>query len=458
MSYKTEEIKQGIKLHTIATNKFKTNLLAVIITMPLSRETITLNTLLPAVLKRGTVTLDTQEKINAELENMYGSTFDCGIDKIGDNHVIKFYLESLNDNFIPKKGDSLSGLKQSINLILDIIFNPLVENNRFKEEYVNSEKNNIKTLIESRIDNKDSYALSRCTEEMYEGQPYGLYKYGYSEDLNAITAESLYLYYMQLKESSKIDIFVSGDINREEVRDLVIGSENILKLKGRTHKAKINNEQTEGKEVLFGGSTNEPKVISGEKVHEDSSEIVADSEHKKKVRVIEEKMDVGQGKLVMGLDVGLNEKDAKFPIAVYNVILGESATSKLFQNVREKASLAYTIRSNYVRQKSNIYIRSGIEIDKYEKALEIIEEQLNDVKEGQFTDEELQTAKKYIESGIKSVIDEQDSEITYYIGQELSGGLTTFEEYIEKIKAVTKDDILRVAGSININTIYFLRN
>ena len=101
MSYKTHEIKQGIKLHTIETSKFKTNLLAVFITVPLSRETVTLNTLLPAVLKRGTAVLGSQEKISIELENMYGSNFGCGIDKIGDNHIIKFYLESLNDNFTP---------------------------------------------------------------------------------------------------------------------------------------------------------------------------------------------------------------------------------------------------------------------------------------------------------------------------------------------------------------------
>ena len=184
----------------------------------------------------------------------------------------------------------------------------------------------------------------------------------------------------------------------------------------------------------------------------------ADSPLDKGAKVIEEKMDVGQGKLVIGLDVGLSEKDAKFPISIYNVILGESATSKLFQNVREKASLAYTIRSNYVRQKNNIYIRSGIEIDNYDKALKIIKEQLKDMKEGNFTEEDLKNAKKYMESGIRAVQDEQDSEITYYIGQELSGSLTTFDEYLQKIEAVTMEDVKKAADAISINTVYFLRN
>ena len=103
MSYTAEEIKRGIKLHCIDTNKFKTNLMSVIITLPLNREKITFDTVIPAVLKRGTKDLKTQEEISKKLENMYGASFDCGIEKIGDNHVIKFYLESLNDNFIPQK-------------------------------------------------------------------------------------------------------------------------------------------------------------------------------------------------------------------------------------------------------------------------------------------------------------------------------------------------------------------
>ena len=142
----------------------------------------------------------------------------------------------------------------------------------------------------------------------------------------------------------------------------------------------------------------------------------------------------------------------------YNVILGESATSKLFQNVREKASLAYTARSNYVRQKSNIYIRCGIEIANYEKAVKIIKEQLEDMKNGKFTEEDIKNAKKYMTSGIESIQDEQDSEITYYLGQELSQKLTTFKEYAQKIEEVTAEDVKEVANKIKINTIYFLRN
>ncbi|MDO5556330.1 MAG: pitrilysin family protein [Clostridia bacterium] len=427
MSYNIKEIKQGIKLHCIDTNKFKTNLLAVFITLPLNREGITFDSMIPAVLKRGTANLKTQEEISKKLENMYGTSFDCGIEKIGDNHVIKFYLEALNDNFIPENNNK-NIIKSSINLLLDIILNPLTENNYFKKEYVQAEKNNIKLLIESKIDNKDQYALNRCIEEMYKNKPYGLYKYGYVEDLENINSKNLYEYYTKLINESKIDIFISGELNNKDIIELVSQNENIKKIKERKPNYIINNEQTEQKEEIS------------------------------KENIIEEKLDVAQGKLIIGLDVKVNDYNSKFPVSLYNVILGESATSKLFQNVREKASLAYTARSNYVRQKNNIYIRCGIEVKNFEKAVKIIKEQLLEMSEGKLTQEDLINSKKYMVSGLQSVEDEQDSEITYYIGQELSGKLTTFNEYIEEINKVTLEDVKNVANKININTIYFLKN
>ncbi len=169
-------------------------------------------------------------------------------------------------------------------------------------------------------------------------------------------------------------------------------------------------------------------------------------------------MDIVQGKLIIGLDINNYETEAKFAATIYNSILGESPTSKLFQNVREKESLAYSARSNYVRQKNNIYIRCGIEPENYEKTLKIIKEQIEDMKQGLFKEEDLNNAKKSIISEIKGIEDEQNLEITYYIYQELSENQIKFQEYIEKINDVTKEQVIEIANKIKINTIYFLSN
>lgn len=424
MSYKTQEIKKGIQAHVIETNKFKTNLFAMFLTVPLNRENITQNALIPAVLRRGTETLKSQEEISIELENMYGATLDCGVEKTGDNQVLKFYLETLNDNFLPNK-ENLS--KKAIELLLDVIFNPLTENNHFKKEYVDSEKKTIKRLIDGRIDNKDMYAYTRCIEEMYKNEPYGLYKYGYIEDLENINEENLYTDYQDLLSIVKIDFFASGELQTDSVISIIEENPNIQKLQEREDTHIVNTEDTEKKKEV-------------------------------QIQTIQDVKDVTQGKLVIGLDIDYYKKDSRYAMCIYNVILGESATSKMFQNVREKAGLAYSARSTYVRQKNNIFIRAGIEIKNYSKALEIIKEQLEDMKNGKFSDEEIDNAKKYMTSGIKTVQDEQDSEITYYMGQELSKTLLTFEEYMDKINSVTREEILEIAKNIHINTIYFLMN
>ena len=279
MPYEIKEIKRGIKLHLIETKKFKTNLITVVLTVPLKSKTVTLNTVIPAVLKRGTTNLNSQEEISKKLEEMYGAEFDCGIEKIGDNHVLKFYLETLNDNFIPQENkENLA--KSGIDLLLDIVLNPYIEKNKFKEEYVEAEKNNIKLLIESKIDNKNAYALNRCIEEMYKNEAYGLYKYGYTKDLQNIDSQKLYEHYKNIINTAKVDIFFSGDIEKEDIEKYVKENKKINELEGRPGEIIINNEK-----------------------------------HLEKIDVkkIEEKMDITQGKLVIGLDVESNRTRFEIP-------------------------------------------------------------------------------------------------------------------------------------------------
>ena len=183
-----------------------------------------------------------------------------------------------------------------------------------------------------------------------------------------------------------------------------------------------------------------------------------ESKEKVKEKEIKEEMDVVQGKIVIGLDLHLDNEEQKYSAMMYNAILGGTANSKMFQEVREKASLAYTAGSRYIRYKSNIFIKCGIEIKNYQKAMEIIRKQLEDMKNGIFTDEDIKNAKKGIISVIKSIDDEQDTQITYQFGHELTNIKTTEEEYTEKINKVTKEDIIKVAKSITVNTVYFLKN
>lgn len=424
MNYQNSEIKEGIKLHTINTNNFKTNLYAIFLATPLKRENVTLDALLTAVLRRGTQNMKSQDIISKELEEMYGASFDCGIEKTGDNHIIKFYLEAISEEFLPEKEEIT---QKCLDILFDIVFNPLIEKNGFKEEYVQGEKENLKQIIESKIDNKGRYALDRCIEEMFKEEAYGLYKYGYVEDIEKITPQNLYEYYKKLINECKIDIFCSGIIENKNIEKLVQENEKIKATKPRKPQYIVNNEKTEEIEV-------------------------------KQEQIVEDHMQVNQGKLVIGLSVNSKEENSRFTTSLYNAILGGGANSKLFQNVREKESLAYTAGSNYVRQKNSIFIRCGIEIENYEKALQTIKQQLEDMKNGNFDEQDIENSKNLIIESVKSITAEQDTEITYYYGQELSDTFMTIDEYIEKIKWQSKNQIVDLANKVNINTIYFLRN
>ena len=419
----TINIKDGINLHLIKTNKFKTNLLAVFLSTPLDKNTVTKNALIPAILRRGSNSMQTQEKISMCLEEMYGASFDCGIDKIGDNQILKFYLETINNNYLPQEEDNL---KNAIKILLEIVFHPLIEDNQFYQEYVESEKSNLKQVIEGRKDSKATYALEQCIEIMYKQEPYALYKYGRIEDLDSIDNKNLYEQYIDLINHCKIDIFVSGEIS-ENIKNDIVQNEAIQSLQPRHPKYIINNTESRKKE-------------------------------KKEEEIKTEQMDIAQGKLILGLDILNEEENDKYIALMYNAILGGTPNSKLFQNVREKNSLAYTASSSYIRQKANIFIKCGIEIENFEKAVNIIKKQLEDMKKGNFTEADLEDARTNIISTIKFIPDEQDTELMYYFSQELSGYQMNDEEYIEKIKSISREDIIQLANKIQINTIYFLKN
>lgn len=382
----------------IKTNRFKTNLYAIFLTIPMKKEDATINSLIPAVLRRGTEKYPTQLEIEKRLEEMYGASFNCGVDKIGNYQVLKFYIEGLSDEYTEEK--------QNIEVLLkEIIYSPILENGYFKKEYVEQEKENLKLIIESRKDNKARYAYERCIEEMFENEPYGVYKYGTVEDVEKITPESLYNQYKKILKNAQIDVFGCGN----QLEEIEIPHKNTIEIKNTIHENK----------------------------------------HKE----IKEKADVTQGKLIIGLDTPEENKPA---ITMYNAILGGGANSKLFQNVREKASLAYSAGSSYIRRINSIFIKTGIKNENYEKTLEIIKKQLQDMKQGNITDKEFRDAKQLIISSLKLIPEQQEDLIAFTYDQKIFGENQSIDEYISNISKVTKENVIKIAQKIDIDTIYFL--
>lgn len=399
-----------MKIRKIETKKFKTNVYALYLTIPLTKENVTYNALMPTVLKRGCEKYNNQLEINKKLEEMYDATFGIGIAKVGNNEVLKFYIESLNNNYIPNQED-LS--KASIEMLLNIVMNPYLVDGKFDEDYVNQEKENLKKVIESRKDNKDTYATNRLLEEMFKEEPYGLYKFGNIDEIDNITSEKLYEKYKELIKNSEKHLYIVGDVENLNIEEYQIDEEEI-------------------------------KITKEFSIKEQLEE-----------KVVKEQMDVTQGKLVIGLNTPNKKREI---IALYNTILGKGANSKLFLNVREKEGLAYSAGSTYLKRNNAIIISTGIEVSKYNKAVEVIKKQLKDMQEGNITEKEIKDAKQFINAGLNLINESSENMIEYTFDKELYNEETDIEKYRKNIKKIKKEDIVEIAKKINIDTIYFLGN
>lgn len=410
------EIGSGINLYTIKTNKFKTISIHVFFHRSMD-ENATKNALLPLILRRGCERFKTSQEIARQLEDLFGANFDCGIGKKGERYIIRFHIDCINNRELDKE---FKIPEEALNLLCGLILDPVKENRVFKSEYVEQEKENLKKIIESKVNNKAQYAMTRCVEEMCKGEPYSIYEYGNIEDLEKINSQSLYEYYDKLIKNSPVDIFIVGNVD-ESFSKIV--------------------------KKYFTPEREEIDKIRETKIEKEASE----------PKKLEEKMDISQGKLCIGYrtNTGYDTEDY-YPLILYNSILGGGLTSKLFINVREKASLAYTISSRIDKFKGLMFITGGIDSDKYEKAKEIIFKQVEDMKNGNITDEELSAAVKGISTSIRSLGDTHLYIVDFFLSQLISNSRHTFEQVIKRLEQVKKEEIPKIAKKINLDTIYFL--
>ncbi len=408
----------GITVYNIKSNRFKTNTINIFFQDNLNSNTVALNALFPSVLRRGTQNLPTLKDINLYLEELYGAIFDCGIGKKGERQIIHFYFEYLSDKYA---NDEQSNFKGALDFLLDIIYRPVLKEGSFNPQYVDQEKTNLKMLIESRTNDKVQYAMDRCYELMCREEPFGLYEYGSIEQIEQITPEELYKHYKDKVTTLPADIFITGELGDGEIEYI------------RKRIGTLDRGVTKG-------------LTSG---------IV--KKYVDKVKHFEDKMDVTQGKLSLGFRTNITPKeDDYYALMVYSSILGGGMHSKLFQNVREKAGLAYYIFAGLEKFKGLMIIGSGIDIKEKERAQTLIMEQMGAIKEGRISDYEFDSTIKSLETGINALKDSQLQVVDFNFSQLVAQTHDTLEGVLGKIRRVTKQDVINITGKIQLDTVYFL--
>ncbi len=411
------EPAKGFRVFVHPTPKFKTITISVYIHQPLG-ERATALALLPQVLRRGCKGLPDMRSIVVFLEDLFGASMGADVSKIGERQLLVFRFEVVNDRFAPRK---IHALEKSLQFLWKMISQPVTAKGGLRPDYVAQEKENLKRLIEGMINERMSYAYERCIQEMCKGEPYARYEYGELSEIDPITPQELLKLHQRLLAEAPIDLFVSGDVEPKRVAAL---AKKLFKFGPRKVKAIP------------------PAVVKP-----------ADGELREHV----EKLDVEQGKMVMGCRTGVVwGKPETFPLVMYNGLLGAFPHSKLFANVREKEGLAYAVHSSLDHTKGLLFVTAGIDPEKYAKCVEVIRRQMTDLAEGKISDDEWEKTRLTITDRVRSREDNPSAKIGSFLEMSLNGKPMTAAQVIDGVNGVTREQVVKAAALVRPDTIFYL--
>ncbi len=412
------EIASGVKLLCVNSDKFKTNFLNIDFYVPINEHFAALN-VLASLMGHTSKNYKTFSSFNAKVESLYGAEFDTSIATAGEKVRFRFSIEMPDDRF---SLDSNKISEEAVDFIIDIISNPNCEKNKFDEENTKREIKFTLENIEAEKNDKRAYALSRLRQLMCAGEPYGIDREKLEEDVKNLDSTKLYGAYNSLLETATIIITACGSI-----------SENMLKEKFCSLVEKIENRSTLALENIYIEKADE-------------------------IRYFTEEMDITQAKLVIGLRSGMtNAEDDYFAFRVMTDIFGGGPYSRLFLNVREKMSLCYYCGARLLRDKGIIFVQSGIEEENYEKALTEILNQLDIMKKGEFSDEDFNSSITALCDAFRGVGDSPASVCAFYNSQVFDKELVSGIEFAEKIRAVTKEQVIKCANRVTVDSVYLLK-
>ena len=412
-------IKPGLRLHYIKASQFKTVTIGVHIHRQLAKNEASANALLTDVMERGNARLQTTEAVGRYMQALYGAHFDADIRRKGQDQIISFTMHAVSDAYLPA-GEGC--VLKAVGALYDMLLLPLTENGAFCADYVAQEQVNLCNDIEAMINDKRSYAIWRLIENMCADDAYSIYELGDVDSVRALTPQQLYSHYQKVLAESLIDIFVTGDTDIDAILELT--------------------------QSRFAGVKPTHAAYPETPLYQPTGT----------VKTIEETYDVIQAKLSMGFYTGIAPQDLRYSaLMVYNSIFGSGAHSKLFNNVREKLSLAYYASSRLERYKGIMLVSSGIEFQNKQKAEDEILVQLEAMRRGDISDYEMDVSVKSIINSLRSLGDSSGYLADYYLGQALSGTNISLEEQCERIAAVTKDEVVSVAQQIQPELVYVMK-
>jgi len=412
------DLARGFRVAVHATRKFKTINLVLYVHQPLGPGATRL-ALLPFVLRRGCRGFDSMRKIVLYLEELYGASMGVDVAKVGERHLLVFRFEVVNDRYAPKR---IRALEKSVGFLWRLLSQPVARAGGLHPAYVAQEKENLKRLIEGMVNDRMSYAYERCVQEMCKGEAYSRYEYGRLEEIGPITPKDLFRLHRRLLAEAPMELYVVGDVEPAAVAALA--------------------------RKTFRLGRRSVKRLPGAEVRSDGP--VALREHV-------EKLDVEQGKLILGCRTGVAWGHVEtFPLVLYNGLLGAFPHSKLFVNVREREGLAYATHSSLDYSKGLLFVTAGIDPAKYARCVEVIKLQMQELAAGKISDDEWEKTRLTIADRVRSREDNPGAKISAFMEMSLNGRPMKGDEIVAGIEKVTREDVVRVAARVKPDTLFFL--
>ena len=422
MEFNRTELMPGVFLSHLRSDKFKTACMSVTLLTQLRRETAAMNAIIPYVLRRGTTRYSDMEQLSRRMDELYGAAVEPVVRRIGEIQGIGFYGSFPEPDYLPG-GEALLG--DTCALMAQLLLDPVTRGGLLLPQYVDSEREKLLYIIRSRVNDKRRYALMRCIEEMCCYEDFAVSQFGSESEAENIHYKKLTRHYRELIQTCPVEIFYCGKTDFKAVSAAM-------------------------RDAFSAMPRGEIDYDIGTDLRMNAVE-----DH---VRFVEEEMDVTQGKLVLGFRLGECMEEPDIPaLYVFNAVYGSIATSKLFMNVREKLSLCYYASSILSLQKGVMFVSSGIEFDKMEAARDEILAQLDSVRRGEITDDELRSAKKTVASDMRAEQDSIGELEGFYLSQAIDGLDYGPEELAALAEDVTKEDVQAIAKSIECDLIYFLK-
>lgn len=400
----------------IKTDKYKTVTIRLSFHSPIIKEEITIRNVLSDILLQSTNKYSTKRDLIVEAEDLYAADIYNSTRRVGNYIMTNYTLQVLNDKYTEE-----GNLEKAINFLSEIIFNPDIEGKSFREEKLSHVINNCNIAISSIKEDTSEYAHIRLKEVYDEKNPSSYRITGYKEDLNLITPSNLYKYYKNMLDNDFVDIYVVGDIDFDETLKMI--------------KKYIRFHVLKKKKI--------PYEISNIKIH---NRLNTHKEHN-----LTSQSQLG----VLCTITKLSDYEMNYPLVLANIILGGGTDSRLFQEVREKNSLCYSIYSSYSRLDNMITISAGIEKDNYRKTVDLINKTLKNLQHGKFTTTDILKAKELYNSSITSIEDNPMNIIREFVTEDIMQ-VPSYEERKLIMSKVTKKEIISSFRKIKIDTIFLL--